>query len=543
MLSIAAPAAALAAPTPAPTATSAPQRAPAVVGSPSPAPQVQPTATPPPPTPSATPTSAATATPPPTSTAVASPSATPAPDRYPAVDASPSPSPEEDATAPENSDEVEAAVDWQAYVPTDVADHLATMDRAARESNCGVPWQLLAAIARVESDFGRNMATSSAGAIGYGQFLPSSWQAYGNAGNAYDYRDALPAIAQYLCQAGLERDPRVALYAYNHADWYVDLVLDLAVRYDRLAPGGPTPDVLSVNPSQQDAAPMHYADGRDLRLQSRARSVNSSVQWLGVPWRGRTPGQPISAAALETTTLSMLQLNVFGRADVPTLTDAAASDNLDALSEAAWDAGLLALPGDASVWTTSELRRHLSLGQPVVVFVGSRGLPGHPPGEDIGEQPLVLIGTTETGFVYSDPTFASSLGYGLQLSETDLLTAWDAATRPRQALAFIPRPRPQTQQAHIAQADLPDPIARVAPTLPPAPLYLRPTEAPALEASTPTPFAASSGEPVAAETPARVTDTAASAPAADWSWTVLLGLVAISGGTLAVRLWRARCLS
>ena len=42
---------------------------------------------------------------------------------------------------------------------------------------CGVPWQVIAAIAKVESNFGSNMATSSAGAIGYGQFLPSSWAA------------------------------------------------------------------------------------------------------------------------------------------------------------------------------------------------------------------------------------------------------------------------------------------------------------------------------------------------------------------------------
>src|SRR5579864_1783384 len=163
---------------------------------------------------------------------------------------------------------------------------------------CGVPWQLLAAIARVESDFGRNMSTSSAGAIGYGQFLPSSWQAFGSEGNAYDYRDALPAIALYLCQAGLERDPRVALFAYNHADWYVDMVLDLAVRYDRMAPGAPTPDVLDVGPSQQQAtAPLHYAAGRDVRLQSHARSVSGGVRWLGVPWWGRTPGQPIATDA------------------------------------------------------------------------------------------------------------------------------------------------------------------------------------------------------------------------------------------------------
>src|SRR5207302_6166610 len=135
----------------------------------------------------------------------ATPSNTPMPTPRPtpalaAVDGS-----SEDATT---DDQVEAAVDWRAFVPTDTADHLATMDRAARDSGCGVPWHLLAAIARVESDFGRNMATSSAGAVGYGQFLPSSWHSFGNAGNVYDYRDALPAIATYLCQSGLERDPR-----------------------------------------------------------------------------------------------------------------------------------------------------------------------------------------------------------------------------------------------------------------------------------------------------------------------------------------------
>jgi hypothetical protein len=430
-------------------------------------------------------------------------------------------------------------VDWRTFVPTDVADHLATMDRAARESNCGVPWQLLAAIARVESDFGRNMATSSAGAIGYGQFLPSSWQAYGNAGNAYDYRDALPAIAQYLCHAGLERDPRVALYAYNHADWYVDLVLDLAVRYDRMAPGGPTPDVLGVNPAQQDAAQMHYADGRDLRLQNRVRTVNSVVRWLGVPWRGRTPGQPISAAALETTTLTILRLNIGGRGDVPAVADPGGSDNLEAVSDVAWGDGLLALPEAGPRWTTSALRQHLNQGQPVVVFVGSRGLPGHPPGEDIGEQPLMLIGSTSTGFVYSDPTFASSLGYGLEISETDLLTACDAATRSRQALAFVARPRPLPLQAHIAEADPPDTIARVLPTPTAISIALPATEPPTLVDSTATPL--TTVEPVAAPASSAVAASAASpSRPADWSWTVLIGLAVASAGTVVVRLWRAR---
>lgn len=113
-------------------------------------------------------------------------------------------------------------------------DQLAVMQAAAQ--TCGLPWQVLAAVAMVESDFGRNMATSSAGAIGYGQFLPSSWAAYGNGGNPYDYRDALPAMARYLCAHGAPGDLRKALWAYNHADWYVNDVLAIAVRYGLGAP-------------------------------------------------------------------------------------------------------------------------------------------------------------------------------------------------------------------------------------------------------------------------------------------------------------------
>jgi hypothetical protein len=431
-------------------------------------------------------------------------------------------------------------VDWRAYVPTDVADHLATMDRAARQSNCGVPWQLLAAIARVESDFGRNMSTSSAGAIGYGQFLPSSWQAFGNDGNAYDYRAALPAIALYLCQAGLERDPRTALFAYNHADWYVDLVLGLAVRYDRMAPGGPTPDVLGVGPAQQDAVQMQYADGRDLRLQARARVMSNAARWLGVPWRGRTAGQPISATALETTTLSMLRLGVGARGDAANVSETGGSDNLAAVSDAAWAAGLLALPESGSQWTTSELRLSLDRAQPVVVFVGSGGLPGHPPGEDFGEQPLVLIGSTRNGFIYSDPSFSSSLGYGLQISETDLLAAWDAATRPRQALAFVPRPRPPARQAHIGEAEAPETVARVAATS--TALPARPTLVPTAQPPTPTPPEAATVETVAeAKRDGQSTTAAATPPPpADWSWTVLVGVGAIGLGSVVIRRRRGR---
>src|SRR5579864_3662616 len=321
-----------------PTATPAPHRAASVLSSPSPtpAPDRQPAVVAPAPAPSVT---GAVASPAPSVVETPSPVAS----AEAALSEDP---PADDATV---DADIEPAVDWRAFVPTDIADHLATMDRAARESNCGVPWQLLAAIARVESNFGRNMATSSAGAIGYGQFLPSSWRAFGSEGNAYDYRDALPAIALYLCQSGLERDPRSALFAYNHADWYVDLVLDLAVRYDRMAPGAPIPEVLNTGPADQAVPSMRYAPGRDLTQQTHQRTTDGGL-WLGVPWQGRTQGGPVSMKSDETATLAMLR-GAFGVKGAAPAVDSADAARLTAFGNSAWAGGLLPLPGPTPGWT------------------------------------------------------------------------------------------------------------------------------------------------------------------------------------------------
>jgi NlpC/P60 family len=115
---------------------------------------------------------------------------------------------------------------------------------------CGLPWQILAAVAKVESDFGRNMATSSAGAIGYGQFEPGTWATYGDGGNPYDYHDALPAMARYLCASGAPGNIRSALFAYNHAEWYVDQVLAVAIRYGYGQSSAPTNRVVELARSQ-----------------------------------------------------------------------------------------------------------------------------------------------------------------------------------------------------------------------------------------------------------------------------------------------------
>ena len=46
----------------------------------------------------------------------------------------------------------------------------------------------------------------------------------------YDPNDAIFAAARYLQAAGAAQDLRAAIFAYNHADWYVDSVLERAAR-------------------------------------------------------------------------------------------------------------------------------------------------------------------------------------------------------------------------------------------------------------------------------------------------------------------------
>ena len=100
----------------------------------------------------------------------------------------------------------------------------------------GVRWEVLAAINEIETDYGRNLNVSSAGALGWMQFMPSTWDMYGVDGNQdglkdpYNPVDAIFAAARYLRAAGADTDLRGAIFAYNHADWYVDSVI-LRARY------------------------------------------------------------------------------------------------------------------------------------------------------------------------------------------------------------------------------------------------------------------------------------------------------------------------
>lgn len=125
----------------------------------------------------------------------------------------------------------------------------------------GLPFTLIAAIHRVETNFGQNLNVSSAGALGHTQFMALSWVGWsygggdrlGNANipkaelenpaviaahngfgvdangdgkaNPWDVEDAIFATGNYLSKnGGASGDLRGAVYQYNHAGWYVDRV-------------------------------------------------------------------------------------------------------------------------------------------------------------------------------------------------------------------------------------------------------------------------------------------------------------------------------
>jgi len=157
----------------------------------------------------------------------------------------------------------------------------------------GVRWEVLAAINEIETDYGRNLNVSSAGAMGWMQFIPSSWKSFGVDANGdgkkdpYNPVDAIFAAARYLKAAGADQDLRKAIFAYNHADWYVDSVLMRA----RFIGGMPSDLIGSLSGLTQGLFPVHaqakYADDISERDVNRrvARGKNAALPVEGVTTR------------------------------------------------------------------------------------------------------------------------------------------------------------------------------------------------------------------------------------------------------------------
>ncbi len=172
----------------------------------------------------------------------------------------------------------------------------------------GVPWQVLAAINEIETDYGRNLSVSSAGALGWMQFMPSSWETYGTDANGdgkkdpYNPVDAIFAAARYLKAADADTNLRKAIFAYNHADWYVDSVLLRA----RLIGGLPADLVGALTGLTSGRFPVAahaiYAESPSAKDAKGKRAVNGNAANVVESKAGRTaidifakPGSPVIA--------------------------------------------------------------------------------------------------------------------------------------------------------------------------------------------------------------------------------------------------------
>lgn len=118
------------------------------------------------------------------------------------------------------------------------AAYIPWLERAAARYELGPRgFSIVAAIHYVESDFGRSQlpgvapgTQNYAGAMGPGQFLASSWSAYGvdadgdGVKDVYSVPDSVYGTANLLHAAGAPGDWPRAIFTYNHAQWYVEEV-------------------------------------------------------------------------------------------------------------------------------------------------------------------------------------------------------------------------------------------------------------------------------------------------------------------------------
>ena len=158
---------------------------------------------------------------------------------------------------------------------SDIPPDYLLLYREAAATCPGLPWSVLAAIGKVETDHGRSTlpgvhsGTNSAGAAGPMQFLLPTFNAVvhrtppppGGATppSPYNPHDAIYAAAAYLCESGARngKDIPGAIKTYNHADWYVAEVLTQAQAYVSAAGLG-----AQTAPGPAALEAINYAEGQ-----------------------------------------------------------------------------------------------------------------------------------------------------------------------------------------------------------------------------------------------------------------------------------------
>jgi hypothetical protein len=175
----------------------------------------------------------------------------------------------------------------------------------------GIPWEVLAAINKIETGFGTNLNVSSAGAVGWMQFLPSSWEMYGLDANGdgrkdpYNPVDAICAAAHYLKIAGGDHDLYHAIFAYNHADWYVQEVLLYARAYGKL-------------PSTLVGSLTGLTEGAHFPVAANARYADDVAARASIA-KAEGNDEAISGAAAEIISSSPTKrgINIFAKVESP----------------------------------------------------------------------------------------------------------------------------------------------------------------------------------------------------------------------------------
>ncbi len=223
-----------------------------------------------------------------------------------------------------------------------------------------------------------------------------------------------------------------------------------------LAPDGSAPDAASddeqiIALASVTSLPLRFAEGRDVMNQVQRRVLGDGLIWLGVPFRSQLDGGNFQYVNCGPASLTMV-LAGFGlevgpsqvRDYLNSLIDNYDTDlgtSLDTLSRIATQAGLTPMDlysaqGGYRNWSTDAVRWHVQQGHPVITLVKYRNLPGHTSSLSDFDHYIVITGLTPNGFIYNDGAFATTLGYGLEISDVELEYAWDNSSIPHHALAL-----------------------------------------------------------------------------------------------------------
>ena len=279
----------------------------------------------------------------------------------------------------------------------------------------GVPWNVLAAINKIESNFGRNMGPSSAGAIGWMQFMPSTWLRWGTDANGdtiadpWNPVDAIYSAARYLAASGAPGDMRRAVFAYNHATWYVNDVLSLAQLYGGAGSSAPA------------VQPVFTLDKLQMRLDAaQAKVAKASAAYRVAAARaaalaGREQAETARAQSMSLLSDQLAAQKLATRVGVEAYAAQAGAERLRRELEAA-EAALARLRENAQAASFNEPARQLLSGAPVQSS-GSYVFP-------VGGGPSVVF-VSHTHHDYPAADIAAPDGSPLYaLSDGTVLYAW-----------------------------------------------------------------------------------------------------------------------